>query len=202
MKQATKWTDDNLKSAILGNPVQREAAFSYLYLQSGWREWVIRHVGKNGGDTNKGKDVFQEGVILFDRNLRLGVFKDGSTLQTYFYGIAKWVWFNILRTRGRIVSIPDIPELAGVDMETMILEEERKRAISWIISQLSETCRKVLPLYMLSHTNAEIAKELDLSSPEMAKKYIHRCREQFRKFVMQREWLRKLLNINNPGHEE
>ncbi|MFN0217152.1 MAG: RNA polymerase sigma factor [Saprospiraceae bacterium] len=202
MKQATEWTDDKLKSAILGNVAQREAAFSYLYQQSNWREWVIAHVLKEGGDKQDGADVYQESVILLDRNIRQGRYEGGSTLRTYFYGIAKWGWFNLLRTRRRIVSIPEIPELAGVDMETLILEEERKRAISWIILQLSETCRKVLPLYMLSHTNAEIAQELDLSSPEMAKKYIHRCREQFRKFVMQQEWLRKLLNINNPGDEK
>lgn len=202
MKHPTEWTDEMLKTAILGVEAQRQAAFIYLYKEPGWREWVIRHVEKNGGDTNDGKDVFQETVIVFDRGIREKRFQGNVRLQTYFYGIAKWVWFNILRTRKRIMSIPEISELTGVDVEAMILGEERKRAIFWIISQLSETCRKVLPLYLLSRTNEEIAKELGLSSPELAKKYNYRCREDFKKFVMEREWLRKLLSINNPGDEK
>lgn len=184
MKHPTKCTDEELKAAILGTPAQREAAFICLYSkEAGWRSWVIGHVKSHSGNDQDGEDVFQESVILFDKGIRSGMPRSNVKLRTYFYGVAKWVWFNILRKQKRIEYIPEIPELAGEDIEKLILEEERKRIIYGIIAQMDDTCRKLLPLWMRSYANEEIAKELGLSSEELANKYAYRCREKFKKFL-------------------
>lgn len=196
MKQpAKKWTDEELIAAILGTEAQREMAFTYLYKWSGWKEWVVAHVLANDGDKQEGDEVFQRSVIFFDEKIRHGLFRGESTLQTFFIGIAKRVWFNEKRKKKpSSESMPEQPDPAA-DIEKMLLTKERERIVHEIIAHLTETCRKVFPLYMLSRTNKKIAEELGLKDEETAKKYAHRCREQFRKFVLQREWLRKLLNI-------
>ena len=195
MKNPAGRTDEQITRALLGTVQQREETFAYLYRQSGWREWVLRHVSREGGDEPAGEDVFQETLILFDRNLREGRFRGGSSLQTYFLGIAKQWWFN--RQRG-IRPVPlspdyDLPETENP--ERIALQNERKQLVVSILEAIGDHCKKVLALYKLLLTNEEIAHELGLSSPEMAKKYTYRCREKFKAFVIGRSDLLEQLDI-------
>lgn len=201
MKNPVVRTDEQIIQALLGSAQQREEVFAYLYQQVGWREWVLRHVVREGGDTSAGEDVFQESLILLDRNLREGRFRGGSSLQTYFLGIAKQWWFN--RQRGiRPLPLPpnyDRPETQTPERTT--LQNEQKLLIDNILSIIGDHCKKVLALYKLSLTNEEIAKELGLSSPEMAKKYTYRCREKFKAYVLSRTHLTEQLDIR-PNAEK
>jgi len=201
LKNPASRSDEQIAQALLGSVQQREEAFAYLYQRSGWREWVLRHVSLEGGDTAAGEDVFQESLILLDRNLREGRFRGGSSLQTYFLGIAKQWWFN--RRRG-IRPQPLSPDYDRPNTETpehAALQSERKQLIDNILDIIGEHCKKVLALYKLSLTNEEIAQELNLSSPEMAKKYTYRCREKFRAYVMGRADLLEQLDIR-PNAEK
>ena len=186
----------NVHEALLGSLASRQIALTWLYEQSGWRQWVLQYARTHGDGTVAGEDVFQESVILFDRNLREGRFQGGSSLQTYFLGIAKQVCFNRSRRSHSIVAFS--PEMMGSttdNPEKDLVEAERKDAVNGILSVLGDQCRKVLSLYKLSLSNEEIAKELGLSSPELAKKYCYRCREKFKAFVLSRPDLIELLNV-------
>lgn len=186
LKQPAGPTDEQILQALLGNAQQREAIFAYLYRLSGWRAWVLRHVQQEGGDAPAGEDVFQETLILFDRNIREARFQGNSSLKTYFFGIAKQYWFN-RRRNIRPSSLP--PEYDRPDNnhpEQLALQNERQTMINDILNLLGDHCKRVLGLYKLALSNEEIAAELGLSSPEMAKKYTYRCREKFRAFVLGR----------------
>lgn len=200
MKNPPARSDEQIIQALLGSLRQREELFAYLYRASGWREWVVRHVCQEGGDEPAGEDVFQETLILFDRNIREGRFREDSSLQTYFLGIAKQYWFN-RRRNIRPQSLPaeyDRPD--HYHPEHITLQNERQHMINQILQVIGEHCKKVLELYKLSLSNEEIARELGLSSPEMAKKYTYRCREKFRAYVLGRPDLREQLDL--PLHDE
>ncbi|HRI58592.1 MAG TPA: sigma-70 family RNA polymerase sigma factor [Saprospiraceae bacterium] len=189
-------TDEQITKALLGSVFQREELFAYLYRSSGWREWVVRHVSREGGDEPAGEDVFQESLILFDRNIREGRFREGSSLQTYFFGIAKQYWFNRrrnIRPEPLRSKAYDHPDTDNPEQITLLIE--RQQMIDHILKMMGEHCKKVLELYKLSLTNEEIAHELGLSSPEMAKKYTYRCREKFRTFVLGRKDMVEHLDI-------
>lgn len=195
MENPASRTDEQITQALLGSIPQREELFAYLYRSPGWREWVLRHVRQEGGDEPAGEDVFQETLILFDRNIREGRFRGGSSLQTYFLGIAKQYWFN-RRRNIRPQSLPleyDRPD--HHNPEHLTLQKERQSMIDDILQAMGAHCKKVLELYKLSLTNEEIARELGLSSPEMAKKYTYRCREKFRAFVLGRKDIVEHLDI-------
>lgn len=195
MKHPAGLTDEQITQALLGSIRQREAIFTYLYRHSGWREWVLRHVQQEGGDAPAGEDVFQETLILFDRNIREARFQGNSRLKTYFFGIAKQFWFN-RRRNVRPSSLP--PEYDRPDTnhpEQIALQHERQTMIDDILKLLGDHCKKVLELYKLSLSNEEIARELNLSSPEMAKKYTYRCREKFRAFVLGRRDILEQLDL-------
>jgi len=189
-------TDEQIILALLGNVTQREMIFTWLYTYSGWHAWVVRYVSVEGGDQPAGEDIFQETIILFDRNIREGRYQKGSSLKTYFIGIARQYWFNRQR-RIRPVSLTEAHDRPTANNpETIFLQDERNRLINQIIDHLGDHCKKVLELYKLSLSNEEIARQLGFSSPEMAKKYTYRCREQFRAFVLRhKETLEMLYSI-------
>lgn len=155
----------------------------------------MRHVSYEGGDEPAGEDVFQEVLILFDRNIREGRFSKESSLQTYFLGIAKQWWFNRRRVARPVPLSPEYDQPVHDNPERMALRQERQDMIEHILSNLGEHCKKVLELYKLSLSNEEIAQELGLSSPEMAKKYTYRCREKFKAFVLGRKDILEHLDI-------
>lgn len=195
LKNPAGYTDDQIIRSLLGSELQREQVFAYLYRTSGWREWVIRHVAAEGGDEPAGEDVFQETLILFDRNIREGRFSNESALKTYFLGIAKQYWFNRRRNIRPVPLSPDYDQPVSENPERIALQEERRNIIDLVLEHLGEHCKKVLQLYKLSLSNEEIAQELELSSPEMAKKYTYRCREKFKSFVSGRKDILEHLDI-------
>ncbi|MCC6461600.1 MAG: sigma-70 family RNA polymerase sigma factor [Saprospiraceae bacterium] len=195
MKNPAGLSDEQITQALLSGVQQREAIFAYLYRQSGWREWVLRHVSQQGGDEPAGEDVFQETLILFDRNIREGRFLKGSALQTYFFGIAKQYWFNRQRRIRPLPLDPKYDRPSTDNPEQQTIQTEKQDMIQHILEQIGEHCQKVLSLYKLSLSNEEIAQELGLSSPEMAKKYTYRCREKFKSFVLSRKDICEHLDI-------
>lgn len=193
-------SDEQIRIALLGNIQQREQLFAWLYRTSGWREWVLQHIETEGGDQAAGQDVFQETLILFDRNLREGRFNGDSSLKTYFLGIAKQYWFN-RRRNIHPDALPDHYEVPNTETpEHIALSEERQNIVNHILTVIGEHCRKVLSLYKLSLSNEEIARELGLSSPEMAKKYTYRCREKFKAYVLSQKGMLEQLDIKS--HEQ
>ncbi len=186
--------------ALLGSVQQREQIFAYLYRSSGWQEWVVRHVSLEGGDEPAGEDVFQETLILFDRNIREGRFTGQSALQTYFLGIAKQYWFNRQRNIRPVSLSAEYDRPVTENPEHLALQQEKQHVIQEVLNSLGDHCKKVLGLYKLSLSNEEIAQELGLSSPEMAKKYTYRCREKFKTFVLGRKDILEHLDIRlNDG---
>jgi RNA polymerase sigma factor (sigma-70 family) len=188
-------TDEAITQLLHGNVSQRESLFKYLYEESGWRNWLIQYICKDNGDVQAAEDVFQETLILFDRNIRENRFQGGSNLQTYFLGIGKQYWFN--RQRGiKPQPLEQQPEQPHQETpENLYLTTERQNMIHEILEQIGEHCKKVLSLYKLSLSNEEIARELGLSSPELAKKYAYRCREKFKTYVLTRKDIMELLDI-------
>lgn len=196
MKQVHNLTDSQLLKALKGNQTERNDALEYLYYAPGWRDWVLGFVAQNGGDRSGGEDLFQEAVILFDRNVRQGRFKGYSSAKTYFLGIAKQRWFNQQRTNHTMIEItPAMYDGEQESSENLYIRKENKEIINQVINELGEPCKELLKLYKLSFSNEEIARQLNMSSAELAKKYIYRCRKRFRAFVMANEHLKELLGI-------
>lgn len=200
MKNPAGFTDEQILWALRGSVLQREQIIAYLYRSSGWREWIVRYVNHEGGDEPAGEDVFQETLILFDRNIREGRFTGQSGLQTYFLGIAKQWWFNRRRNIRPVSLSPEYDRPVTENPERIALQQEKQYIIEAVLDSLGDHCKRVLGLYKLSLSNEEIAQELGLSSPEMAKKYTYRCREKFKTFVLGRKDILEHLDIRlNDG---
>lgn len=189
------WTDTSLAAAISGElQGQRDAALQYLFGDRTRFIRVRKYVMAQGGTDADGQDVFQDAVVLFDRNVRQGKYNGTSTLDTYFFAIAKWRWVTLRRQRqpGRALPLErNEPETEPADAQ--IIANDHREVLNKALDMIGASCKKLLNYTGLQLTNDEIAQKEGYSSPEMAKKAVYRCRERFRELLREHPGLFAIL---------
>ncbi len=176
--------NSELLSAIHQAGTLRNSALQKVYEDEKLRKSVVHYIVENGGNTQDAEDVFQDTLILFDRQIREGKFKGESAWTTYFISIAKWRWVSLRRKYGRNIELKSYYYDKPVEgIEARVIENEKRVIIDEILSKIGERCKKILKLYKLSYSMEEIAEEMGLSSPELAKKNAYECRKKFKNFI-------------------
>jgi RNA polymerase sigma factor (sigma-70 family) len=177
-------SDAELIEAICGSRNERDAALHYLFNENNWFNRVRNYVVAQGGTAEDGEDVFQESVILFDRNIRQGRFKNESSLLTYFFGIAKWFWVTERRKQKTFNELSDSLKDLNEGIEAELIETENRQMLTGILSQIGEKCKDLILLTGIA-THKEIADIKGYSSADMAKKEVFRCRKKLRQLIEQ-----------------
>lgn len=182
-------------AAIQGTSEARKNALKNLFETGVWQQIVVRYVAQHGGSDQEGMDVFQDAMILFDRQIRANTFEQRGSLQTYFVGIAKWRWLYLQGQRKHALALDTHEYIADTtpSPEYQIISKEKQVLLDAAIAQLGERCQKILGLYKLSYTMKEAAEILGLSSPDMAKKQASECRKKLRTYLEERPELLKIL---------
>lgn len=193
--------DASIITGIRGTAEERDAALGFFFRQHrSLRAQVIAYVAKSGGTEHDGEDVFQDAVVLFDRNIRKGQFEQKSSLSTFFFSIAKFHWIG---QRSRRKTTEELAERREVESESgpedAYITEERKNMLEKAIEQTGEKCRQLLSLYKLSYKMEEIAEITGLSSAAMAKKAVYQCRLKLRAYLKQSPQMLRELGIEMPG---
>ena len=195
--QNPEWTDERLAQGIRAGGPGREAALQAMYQKPGLRETVIRLVLDHGGRRDDALDVFQETLLLFDRNLREGRFEGRSTLATYFVGIAKWRWQAVRRRQGRLTELlPGDYDGLVESPEAEVLRTEHREWLEKALGQIGERCRQLLQLYQLDYSMEEITRTMQYANADVAKKEAYRCRMRFRELLEQFPQWKHLLNLH------
>lgn len=189
------WTDTSLAAAISGESQgQRDAALQYLFGDRTRFNRVRKYVVAQGGTDADGQDVFQDAVVLFDRNVRQGKYNGNSTLDTYFFAIAKWRWVTLRRQRQPSIVLPsEDAEMTTESADVQIIADDHRAVLDKALEMIGSNCKKLLNYTGLQLTNDEIAQKEGYSSPEMAKKAVYRCRERFRELLRQHPGLQAIL---------
>lgn len=189
------WTDTSLAAAISeGVQTQRDAALQYFFGDRMRFNRVRKYVMSQGGTDADGQDVFQDAVVLFDRNVRQGKYNGTSTLDTYFFAIAKWHWVTLRRKRHPNAPMPsEDTDATAEPADAQIIADDHREVLDKALELIGDTCKKLLKYTGLQLTNEEIAQKEGYSSAEMAKKAVFRCRERFRELIRERPGLQVIL---------
>ena len=188
-------SDTDLTKAICGTPSERDAALQHLFNDDVALNKVCRYILTQGGTQEDGEDVFQETLILFDRNIRRGTFKQESSLATYFLGIAKWFWFTERRKRKLFVKIDQEAQLLeslDESIDYQLIASENRETLRGVLAKIGEKCKDLLLLTGVA-THTEIAEIKGFSSSEMAKKEVFRCRKKLRDLIEEQPQLYTIL---------
>jgi RNA polymerase sigma factor (sigma-70 family) len=171
-------TDAEICAAIASGGEARNQAIAMIYNWQDMKKKVIHYVQRRGGSREEGLDIFHDGIVALDKNIRLGTYRTESGLEAYFYTICRYIWNNEWRRKNKMASqeLQDFhQEPDEVTPEVIFRTNEETSLLRQVLLLLDDSCKKILTLWKLSYTMEEIAEELQLSSAEMAKKYRYRC---------------------------
>jgi RNA polymerase sigma factor (sigma-70 family) len=186
-------SDADLIQAICGSVDERDAALHFLFNDDNALNKVRNYVVTQGGTAEDGEDVFQETVILFDRNIRQEKFRGDSSLKTYFFAISKWYWLTERRKRKDFIEL-DAHQYENLEegIELQIIKTEDRDLLHSVLAQIGEKCKELLLLTGIA-SHKEIAEIKAYSSGDMAKKEVYRCREKLRNLIDQHPALNLVL---------
>ena len=177
-------SDDQLVAAISAGGYRRNKAIEVIYNWQEMKDKVRNYVIRHGGDSTDGLDIFHEGIIALDSNIRQGKFRQESGVKGYLYSICRFAWNNEWRRRMKSQSagIQDFQLEPDPETPEIILQSKHETdLLRQVVDLLDESCRKIMTLWKLSFSMEEIASALELSSPAMAKKYRYRCMQKLMK---------------------
>lgn len=180
------YSDNELIAFIKGGGTQRQRALRQLYKDQTLRSKVVRFVQNNSGNFQDGQDMYQEGLIVFDRNIRDDKFRGETSLQGYLFSICRFLWMNQIRKQGKINLTDDHSTMDATELvtpEVSMVDDERKDLLRKVVGQLGERCQKILELWKLSFSMEEIAQKLGFSSAAMARKNKYRCHKSLLSYL-------------------
>ena len=186
--KTNNWTDNQFLEAIIAGGAIRQTALKGIYDDNELKRKVLGFVRNRKGNADDGQDMFHEGIIVLDRNIREGKFRGEAPLKGYLYSICRFLWMNQLRknahtTQGAEVALANEPD--EHTPEITLITQERKDLLNTLLNQLGERCQRILELWKLSYSMEEIAESLGFSSPDMARKAKYRCHLNLVELVQQ-----------------
>ncbi|MDO5971951.1 sigma-70 family RNA polymerase sigma factor [Flavivirga aquimarina] len=150
---------------------QREKAFKKLYSLYPKIEALV--VSK-GGKKQDASDVFQEALIILNRNLEKSDFKLTSSFYTYLYSVSRFIWKDTQKK----FSKEELHDLSQNDVEYFhsVLEEKKYKLAERAFLKLGERCRQLLQLfYYKAMSFKEIANMMQFKSEKIAKNQKYKC---------------------------
>lgn len=191
------FTDEQLVAAISAGGQAREIALKAIYDDGDLKRMVAAFVRNHQGNATDGQDMFHEGMIVLDRNIREGKFRGEAPVKGYLYSICRFLWMNQLRKQAHTSSVAEVPiaqEPDHLTPEIALMTEERKGLLNRLLKELGERCQQILELWKLSYSMEEIAENLGFSSPDMARKAKYRCHVSLLELIRNNPHVEQLLS--------
>jgi RNA polymerase sigma factor (sigma-70 family) len=151
-------------------------------------------VKRGGGNEEDAKDIFQETVIIFYRQLKLGKYNEAHEIGGYIYTIARNLWINHARKQKLHSSLENMTEKISdeEDLNYESLSEEREKTVKYLFSHLGDMCRQLLTLYYYHKLSlSEIASRLGYKSEVVVKSKKYKCKQ----FLVEK--VKTRANLNN-----
>ncbi|WP_066221913.1 RNA polymerase sigma factor [Formosa haliotis] len=150
---------------------QREKAFSKLY---GLYPKIEALILSKGGQKQDASDVFQEALIILNRNLEKSDFKLTSSFYTYLYSVSRFIWKDTQKklTKNTLQNF----NTAELELAHSVLEEQKYQCAERAFLELGERCQQLLQLfYNKAMSFKEIAHVMQFKSEKIAKNQKYKC---------------------------
>jgi len=190
----------DLAAAIRSGGPKREQALSNLYNVTGLFLKIKQMVTNHGGNEEDARDVFHEGIITLDRKIRQNEYEDRGTIESYLFGVCRFIWSNQQRKNKRVELKEDFTPFdrsSGENPLDTMLNNEGQHLVATLFGQLGENCSKILTLWKLSYSMNEIAEEMGLPSGDNARKHKFRCYQKLLGLIDNSPEL--AINLKNVG---
>jgi RNA polymerase sigma factor (sigma-70 family) len=161
------------------------------------------YVINNSGSRQDAEDIFQEVVVAFIDLVQKNKFRGESTVKTFLFSLNRYSWLNELKRRNRALVREEKYEMGQerleMDAGAMIADREGKEEIVKLVSQLGETCRKILLLFYYENLSMkEILDNMHYENEQVVRNKKYKCLKQLEQLLdanpALKQTLKNLLN--------
>lgn len=171
--------DKNIITSIRSG--RRSKAINVLY---DYYPAVKAHIKSRGGSNEDAKDTFQEALIIFLKKVDDENFELTASINTYIFGVAKFLWNNALRKKNPKTTseIPDETESSDVETKEQLNQELLYIKAEQALKDIGQKCAHLLQLFYIELLSMQtIAKQLNYNSQKVASNAKYKCLERARK---------------------
>ncbi|WP_420577111.1 RNA polymerase sigma factor [Ekhidna sp.] len=160
---------------------------------------ISNWIRRNSGSERDAEDVFQDTLVVVYQKFKETSFSLDCKLSTFIFSIAKKLWLNRLRTKGRLVY-------SDFSIEGTISERDEKQSNSIIedaevqviykkhFSRLSKECQEILNYFFNGMSMKEIVIKMRYENDGLARKRKFRCKNELVKMVKSDSQYQELLS--------
>jgi RNA polymerase sigma factor (sigma-70 family) len=160
-----------IEQLLSGSQLQREKGWEYVYRM--YYPVIRDMVMKNNGSVQDAVDIFQDGLLVLNRNLNNGTFRNEATLNTYIFSICKNLWLKEYNRKQRQSLVEQELIVETRQHFDYIVNVE---VVGRLMNELEEDCRKILIEYYFNNRSmAELKVMFNVSSIQAAKNKKWRC---------------------------
>lgn len=145
---------------------------------------VKKHIKSRGGSNHDAQDIFQEALIIFLKKVDDDKFELTSSINTYIFGVSRFLWNNAMCKKNPEASTVDIDDVVGTEVET---EEQLNQEVLYnkaekALIDIGEKCTRLLQLFYIEMLSMKaIASQLNYNSQKVASNAKYKCLERARK---------------------
>ena len=189
-------TDERLCKDIREGGRRRQKAIAEIYGEVKLKNQVVAFVKKNSGSHDDGVEIFHEGIISLDHNIRNHKYRGEGNLQGYLFSTCRFLWLNRLKRDKRMVYTETESTLDQISVETpesLSLAKEQKQVLDALLGKLGDKCKHILQLWKLSYSMEEIAEKVGLGNAGIARRQRYNCYQKLLKMIDTDSSIRTLL---------
>lgn len=156
-----------------------DRVLSHLYEEV--RPKVIRLIRKNQGDEAAAKDIFQDAVLVFYRQVKLNKFNEKYPIAGFIYTVSKNLWINRVKREKRSIDIPEDNLFISMEEspEEDLITKERAIHLENLLSKLGNRCHQLLSLSIFDNLSMkDICKKMGFSTENAVKTRKYKCKQK------------------------
>ena len=193
----SRLTDQAIVAGILEGGRAEERALQDLYVAN--RAGILAFIKKNQGEEAEAKDVLQDAIVACYDNIKTGKFKGQSTIRSYLYSIARFIWLNRLKRKQREIQLLEQESIVDIqeDHLSVLLEGEKEQQVRELFAKLGSQCSDLLiDAIYYNYSMKEIAERMTYENEQVVRNKKYKCLKRLKELLEQqpqlKQWLRDL----------
>lgn len=156
-------------------------------------------ITNNNGNEEDAEDVFQDGLVVVFKKIRVRELVLTCSFRTYLYSVCRNLWLTKLKKRNRYVrefsDFEHFEEIAySKNQQQDEAEQEKFGLYQKHFYTLGEDCKKVLLLFMKKMPLKQIALEMGYKTENYAKTRKYLCKEELKRRIINDPKCQKFLS--------
>ena len=156
-----------------------DKALSFLYKKI--LPKIRQYVKTNNGDDDEAYDIFQDGIMIFYKQVKESKFNEEYEIGGFIYTVCRNLWINRVKRKNRNVSIDHVADPGRTEDNALndLISEEREAYVMKMLSDLGERCKELL-LYSIFYkfSMKEICEKMGFSTENAAKTRNYKCKQK------------------------